>query len=239
MTTISGTILTGPSLTLATLADQIQASYLNDTAEATYTQTQVEQWLKDAIRDYSLHFPRQLSHTISTTADQRTYSLPALFTDMLSVEYPAGQDNPEYLTRRAYTHESFWGNNHYDIVPREDDSDQTELWIGPEPAASESITIEYHAYHNYDIDSADPVTVPQVHHHILIIYVMWQSIKLLQTNEQQNPTSSSSLMMSLLAQNAQQEYNNYIKAMKDAVKERPSKPGVLKWNNSVETEQIY
>ena len=114
----------------------------------------IEQWLKDAIRDYSTYFPRTCTHTITTTAEDRTYDLPTDFIAMLSVEYPAGEETPEYLTRRAYTHEAFWGNNHYDILARKDDGDAHEIWIGPEPEENESITIEYTAHHDYTLTSS-------------------------------------------------------------------------------------
>jgi hypothetical protein len=239
MTTISGTLLSAPGTTLLSqLADDIQAHHLNDTAETYFTQAQVEHWLKDAIRDYSNHFPQQLTNTITTALNDRAYDLPAGFIDPISVQYDQGQDNPEYLTRHPHN-DDFWSiNGRYDIIPRPS-TDSHEIWISTKPAADESLIIEYTAPHDHDLTSSDPITVPAAHHHILALYASWQATALLQQNEEQNPSSTSSLLMSLLAQNAQQKQKAYQAAIRELKKTAVSPPGRLRWNNGIETESIY
>jgi hypothetical protein len=63
-----------------------------------WSDLQLNQWINDAIADYSLHFPRLLELKIDCTAGGHSYQLPADARAILAVEYPEGQDPPAYLT---------------------------------------------------------------------------------------------------------------------------------------------
>jgi len=84
--------------TLAQLADRAQSA-LSDAAAGTWSQATAEEWCNEALRDYSLHFPREIEATQATSANDRKYDLPAGFQAMLTVEYPSGNDPPDYLVR--------------------------------------------------------------------------------------------------------------------------------------------
>jgi len=62
-------------------------SHLGDDADATWTTVDSEQWCRDAISDYSLHFPRVFDQTINCS-DISEYDLQAGFLDVISVECP-------------------------------------------------------------------------------------------------------------------------------------------------------
>jgi hypothetical protein len=228
--------------TLQNLIDAIEAD-LSDSGNATWTAADIEQWSRDAIADYSLHFPRTLTQTISTSADIRTYDLEAGFIEILTVEYPAGQDPPEYLARRPHDHPQFWvDSGYFDIVERDDDTDTNELWMSDKPSASESISVLYHAIHLMDaadLTTADNLTVRERHHHILRKYVVWQALMALKAAEEANPTSNSSLLMSQLAINTDRARRAYVDSLAKAVFSH-SKSAAVSWEGqAAEATRIY
>ena len=77
--------------TLQNIIDACEAD-LGDSGNATWSAADITQWCRDAIADYSVHFPRVLTDTITTSDDDRTYDLNADFLDPISVEYPTGED---------------------------------------------------------------------------------------------------------------------------------------------------
>lgn len=233
MTTISGTAVGSPSgTTLQNLVDQLQ-SVLSDSAAAVWSEATLRGWLNDAIRDYSIHFRRQRTTTITTAANDREYDLPSDFVAVLSVEYPAGEAVPVYLQKRPFTSADFWDNSGYfDIVGRGDDQNASEVWISEKPAADQSIVVEYEAWHDWNLSASSYVTVPAVHHHILIAYGTWQASLNLQMAEQQSPTSNSSLLMSQFAQNSNMLRRQYLEALARAGKAQSGQGGVVDWGQS-------
>ena len=230
------------STTLQNLIDAIEAD-LADSGNATWSAADIEQWCRDAIADYSPHFPRTLTETVATSAGDRKYDLPAGFIEVLTVEYPAGQDPPEYLARRPHDHPQFWiDSGYFDIVERDDDTDSNELWISEKPAGGESIDVLYHAIHLQDsanLTTSDNLTVPERHHYLLKKYVIWQAADQLKAAEQADPTSNSSLLMSQLAVNVDRARRAYIDALAKAVFGR-SKSAAVSWNDqAAETRRIY
>lgn len=236
MTTISGTAVGSPSgVTLQNLVDRAQ-SVLSDAAAAVWSEAVLKEWLNDAVRDYSVHFKRQRTATITTIADDRAYDLPSDFVAVISVEYPTGESVPEYLVKRPFTHGDFWGNSGYfDIVRRGDAQNDSEIWISEKPSNGQTITVEYEAWHDWALTASSYVTVPAVHHHVLIAYAVWQSSLNLQMAEQQSPTSNSSLLMSQHAQNSNLLRRQYLEALARAGKAESGQGGVVSWN----LESIY
>ena len=199
--------------TLAQLADRAQAA-VSDGAAATWSQDQMEAWAVEAIRDYSNYFPRRLQATITTTLDERTYDLPAGLLAVASVEYPAGEDPPQYLARHSYTDPAFWqADGHYDLVRSRDATGTAELTISTKPAAGETIAVHYLAIHDVTVESADTITVPAAHEPILIEFIIWRAWLERLGAEQQSPTSNSSLLLSQYAANADRARRNYVQAL--------------------------
>ena len=230
------------STTLQNLIDAVEAD-LSDPGNVTWAAADIEQWLRDAIADYSQHFPRTLSETIAAATDDRKYDLPAGFLDVLTVEYPTGQEPPEYLARRPHDHPRFWiENGYFDIVERGDDTDASELWISKKPTTGESIDVLYHGRHlmnSTDLATSDNLTVPEHHHHLLRKYARWQAAEQLKAAEEAAPTSNSSLLMSQLAINVDRARRAYVDALAKAVFAN-SKSAAVSWQGqSAESTRIY
>lgn len=229
--------------TWAKLIDQCEA-VLNDEDNSTFSVDLLIKWLNDAIRDYSQHFPRVLSDTISLTTGTSEYDLAADFLGVLSVEYPDGQDPREYLDRRPYTHPDFWSvDGYYDIITSDDDSNDSQIVFSDDVATGQDAIVQYTAYHDLLDDAteaSDTITVPQQHQQLLVKYVTWQAALYLASAEQQSPTSNSSLLMAQLAQNARRLALDYSTALQQAIYAAEGKSQAVAWiTTGHDLDRIY
>ena len=217
--TFSGSAVAA-SVTFTSIIKRCSVS-LNDEAKATWDTEMLGNWLNDAIREYSQYFPRILTDTISCATGTNAYELNSDYIGVISVEYPTGEDPPEYLSRLSYKHRDFWtGSSWYDILPRADDDDLSEIWIANDPTTGESIEVQYNAHHALMSDPAAPTgdnTVPPAHQHLLVKYVIWQASLHLMFAEEQSPTSNSSLLMAQLSQNARRSEASYHTSLRQAL----------------------
>src|SRR4030067_1785145 len=80
---------------------------------------QLTQFINEAIKDISIHFPIPKTYTLSTALNDRKYDLEGDFISVVSVEFPTGDDPPTYLKRRSYLHASFWQvDGYYHVITR-------------------------------------------------------------------------------------------------------------------------
>lgn len=229
------------STTLQNLIDDCEAD-LGDVANATFAAEDIEQWCRDAIADYSQHFPVRDSLTITCSVADKTYALSDdQIIRVVSVEFPKGEDPPEYLHRRPYTHPDFWSEEgYYDVILRDNVNDKHELWISNSPTSiTQQIEVEYEAYHDNTASVATSLSVPPAHEHVLRKYVRWQAIEQLKAAEEASPTSNSSLLMSQLAINADRARRAYVDALAKAVF-ADSRSAVVSWADQDQaTKRIY
>jgi len=205
--------------TLAQIADRAQRA-LSDGLAGTWSQTDIEKWICEAILDYSTHFPRTETETISCTASTHAYDLATDYIDTILVEYPKDEDPPEYLARLARTHPSFWGNDgFYDIEPARQAGTQATLYISDTPTASEEIEHTYSAHHTVKLNSDSAITVPEYHEPILILYVLWAAYTERLSQEEQGPDTTIHLMEQYRTA-AQTAWTHYQDAITQAIKQQ-------------------
>lgn len=222
--------------TLVQLADRAQNA-ISDAAAGSWSQATIEEWCNEAIRDYSLRFPRELEATQAVGALDRKYDLPARFGAMLTVEYPDGEDPPEYLTRRDHRGGGFWDyEGYYDIVNHGASAVADELWISEKPSAGETIRYWYQTDHDFALASGGTLTVPGRHEHILIAFVLWSAWRELTSGEMQSPTSSSSLLMSQMQQNEAGAWSRYRELVRVAEQKLAGQSAAIAWS---EVARIY
>lgn len=206
---------------------------LADAGEATWTAAQVAAFLNDAIRDYSVHFPRLRQAALSLSAGANRVELPADFTGLLAVERPPGQQPPRYLARRAFTWPDFWTcGGWYDVVAREDGHGRSELWFSDAAEAGETAVIQYYAAHALIDDLSAPAgepSVPAPHQPLLLKYVLWQATLGLLAAEQAAPSGSSSLLMAQLSQNARRAESSYHTALRQALYAAEGRSTAVSW----------
>lgn len=225
--------------TLQELMDSCEAN-LADHSNSTWAVNDIEQWCRDAIRDYAMHFPIRKIQTLSTSLDDNTYDLAADFIDVITVEYPTGEDPRKYLSRRPISHPDFWTEDgYYDIVPNEDDTNANEIWISTDPAAAEGIDVYYDAQHADPATLQTALTVPDRHLHILRQFVTWQAILQRANSEHASPTSNSSLLMSQLMTDSERARRGYIDLIAKALFAL-QRSAVVSWTNQGDaTRRIY
>jgi hypothetical protein len=225
--------------TLTELIDACEAD-LADSGNATFAAADVQQWCRDAIADYSQHYPRKMTATINAADDDREYDLPAALAQVITVEYPDGEDPKKFLRPRPYSHPDFWSEEgFYSVLLREDATDAPELWISTKPSTGEDIIVDYAANHDNTILVGGTLTVPAEHESILRKYVIWQATVQLAKVEEANPTSNSSLLMSQLAINSDRARRSYIDALAKAIY-ADSKSSPVSWSNATsESKRIY
>jgi hypothetical protein len=203
--------------TLQQLVDQCAAE-LDDPTHAVFAAADVEQWCRDAIGDYSLHFPRVVSKDLTTTAEDRSYDLDAGVVGVLTVEYPLGEEPPAFLRPRNRRQARFWlANDSYDVIRHRDETAPAEVWISPLPAAGETIRVVYQKRHDNELAAAATLTVPLQHQHLLKNYAIWRAALQLLHDEEAAPTSNSSLLMGQLAANADRARRQYVDGLAKAL----------------------
>jgi hypothetical protein len=193
---------------------------LGDTSSPyTFSDLQINQWINDAIADYSVHFPRTLDKTIDCSDGVHSYDLPTNFIAVTRVEYPTGEEPPDYLVRRAHTQANYWQQTgHYDIIHRHDQSDASELWISESPSAGENIAIQYLGVHAYLDDGTDTCTIPDRHLELVVLFVRWAAYQELASTESADPDPTSLGMgtLELNAYRAKREYRTKLNDWKEA-----------------------
>lgn len=207
---------------------------VNDAGNTHFSTDVIEEWIADAIREYSQHFPRQKSTDITTTNPTRTYDLPADFQDALFVIYPLAGDDEPLLTYAERTGGHFFQDagvdGYYTLLRHADAQDSIEIQISAIPDDAETIRVHYLGDHDSDSWSASTaVSVPERHHPILIKYCVWQALKYLEQAEEQDPTSNSSLLMAQMAQNAYRAERAYYSALRRAIAGQQGRSSTLTW----------
>ncbi|MCZ7568972.1 MAG: hypothetical protein M5U01_10350 [Ardenticatenaceae bacterium] len=189
---------------------------LSDTAAPlTWSELQLNQWIVDAVAEYSLHFPRTLTATIAAVVDQHEYSLSAYsgLQTVLKVEYPAGEDPPAYLERADEAGAlPFYTGDCYDLWG----DPPATLVIGPSPAAGETIAITYAADHDFPDDDADTLTIPDRHLELIVLFVRWAAAQEREANEAKDPDPTT-ILLSMLSEatgRAERAYLARLKAYK-------------------------
>jgi hypothetical protein len=180
--------------TLTEITDRAENA-LDDSGNTYWTAALIKEWIAEAIRDYSIHFPRYATTTISAAfkVDDHTYTMPSDFLDAVQVEFPAGSDPKEFLTRLSETHPDFYNcDDYYDVRPWDQDS-QPELVIGA-TIGSRSVTARYTVRHDETIGDSDDLTIPAHHEHLLILFVLWKAHQHRISKELQGPDTTIQLL---------------------------------------------
>jgi hypothetical protein len=208
--------------TLLQLADRCQLA-LNDSGVGTWPQATVEAWVLDAIRDYSQYFPRVRTSTTTITTPGSTphvFDLPGDFLAVVLVEFPDGEDPPEYLQLRSRTRDGFWDyTGFYDIEPSHDAATAGKLYLSESPTAGEAYTLTWLAPHDTDLDPGDTITVPEDHESLLLLYVLWQATRERMATQEQDPDTTIHILQQMVKA-AEQAEADYRRALERAAAHR-------------------
>lgn len=228
MTTGTGTRVTGGTVTAAALVAQARAA-LGDGEAATWPDDELLGYVNEAIREYSVHLPRESEAVIALVKGERAYGLPRGMFTVLSARYSAPGE--ERLLRRRYRrHSGFtpWARV-YDLWDTGDATVPGLMLLSFDPVAGSTLTVRLSQPHDFRLTAASYVTVPAAHHHALVAYVLFAAARRLQQQEQAAPTSNSSLLMAQLASNTRRLELAYLNALNRILTHQQGRSEVIVW----------
>jgi hypothetical protein len=202
-----------------TLADLRAAVRLTLTDATAWPDATLDAWIADAIRFYSVEFPRKWRHTQSLTTGAQAYDLPGAhgFMALLSVEYPAGQDPPAFVEWVDEASREFASGGDYyalrgvaDTTAIESDTVQGSIVFAPTVATGESAIITYYGAHPIPTAGDDDaqITVPVAHWEALYAFIDFRGHWELETDEALT-VSNVSIVLAQLGQEARRAWNRY------------------------------
>jgi hypothetical protein len=139
-------------------------------------------WAKEAIMAFPILNPSAEDLTVTITAN-RQHKLPLDFREIVSVEYPIGEDPPVYLSRMNRFDPDFYNaDDHFDVSRYYLDYPSYTGWVvytSKLLEVDDEIRVHFLGNHNTDLedDAGDLLTVPDEYVHILIAYVVMKAMR--------------------------------------------------------------
>jgi hypothetical protein len=198
--------------TLATFRTHLQ-DIISDTLDTAI----LDEWLGEAILDYSNYFPYVTSALVACVTDQVDYALTGVsLTDVRSlveVRYPYDDDPPRFITRLPLRNPAFQGGPYYDVrmivqVPT--------LTLGETPTTGQRIFIRYNTRWPVPTQDSEELAIPEEHEYLLNLFIQWQAIKQLEFAESYDPDVTT-LMLTSFGLNATRAERVYRTRIEDAV----------------------
>lgn len=178
-----------------TFVDQCMKA-IGDSLGSHWPRTLVFEFAKDAIRAFPI--PRPMQTTLTAAAGEHLYDLPLDFRQVVSVQYPAGQQPPASLSRLSHENPAFWQSDSlYDIDRNYADSAGHQVWLSASPADGQEILVCYLADHDAEMSEYATISVPDRYLHLLILYVIWRAWLERLGAEQKDPTAHTTLLNEL------------------------------------------
>ncbi len=205
------------------------------TAPYTQSDLQVNQWINDAIADYSVYFPQVKTASITAVTGTHEYSLPVDFVSIVRVEWPVGREPEEFLERvnRAESAGPYTSGV-YEMMESHS-SAVSKIWFADEMMTGSNPEIVYQASQDSLDDDGDVTTVPDRHLDLLVLFCRWASLQELASEEAANPDPSQ-LNVSVLDTNAGRAERSYRKSLSDFLQAEKSSQRVS-WR--MERDRIY
>ena len=200
---------------------------LNDEGGATFTDALVDIWIREAIEEYSQHFGKVVTVAVSGIAEGTyAYTITERIGNIVQVEYPESEDPPQYLTRRASNSDEFWLHaDSYDFIRTK--GEESGILYLSDPTQDTTATIT--ALRSFD-ETVGTVEVPAKHEPLLIMRCRWSARQFMADGEMLNPTSSSSLLMAQMEQNAKSARKNYFSLLYAAKANQSGKSKRVRWS---------
>lgn len=222
-------------MTLATLRAQCR---LTTPSTTDWPNATIDGWIADAIRFYSARFPRLWRYTQTLTTGTQQYNLPGAhgFFGILSVEYPAGQDPPEYLLPADPWSPAFQADDDVyaiyaiaDTTAIESVTAAAQIWFAPAVTTGQSAVITYHGLHAIPTAGDDDaqITIPTAHWEALIAFVEFRAHWELESDEAYTATISS-VILAQLGENARRAWNR-VKELFDFLTAHEARSAIVPW----------
>jgi hypothetical protein len=225
-----------PTATLTTLRAALRLALPDATAWPNNT---LDGWIQDAIRFYSVEFPRRWRYTLTLTTGTQAYALPGGhgFLGIEAVEYPSGQSPQEYLEQVAERSPEFASGGDFYAIRGSTDTTAIESDTAAGPIVfAETVTTGQYAIITYlgqhpipaAGDDDAQITVPTAHWEALFAFVDFRAHWELETDEALS-VSTVSIVLAQLGQEARRAWNRY-KEVIDRIRSMTATPtGTVTW----------
>ena len=231
---------------MATLADMRGRCRLLLASTADWPDTSLDAWIGDAIRFYSVEFPRRLRHDLTLATGTQAYNLPAGCRGVTAVEYPTGEDPARYLVQADEWSTLFQaGGAAYalrgiaDGVSATTDASPGDLMSPGDTAEmalvfAEAVTTGEHALvsylglHRVPTGNTDVISVPEAHTEALIAFVDFRAHWTLETAEAAT-IANVSIILSQLGQEARLAWRRYKEVVERLQAMTPAPSGRVVW----------
>ena len=205
-----------------------------------WSEDTLKEWVKQAVKEYSKHFPDVASMSDTTVVGTYQYDffegthdeedLPVIL-EVVSVEYPADEDPPEFASRMDHKAAAFFSGDYYDVViyPSRNNG---EIWIS-DPDGSDFEVI-YHTEHSWtSVDSgSDENTEVTAHHQPIIIqyvvYLCWREMVSMETMKLPDEKFASKL--AAVQQRADTEYVRWMSMVESAKRSTSIESESIQWS---------
>jgi hypothetical protein len=178
----------------------------------------INQWINDAIRDYSLFFPREMFGLIECVNNKREYGYAYFASSVqvmsiISVEFPYLQTPKQFLYRLPRRSALFLDGPYYDVEPAE-----STLYLGKETKDGDYVGVVYNTTHATPAIDGSTLTVPDLHIEVLKLYVVWQACERLEMNNAVTTDGVTDLltMLGLNGYRAERAYRSRLKELRES-----------------------
>jgi hypothetical protein len=211
------------SISLNESVDQVRRSF----RDVKWQDATLQEWVKDAVRDYAIHFPLLEELSGAATTGTYEYSFGAICLGVVEVEYPTGEDPPEYPDLRNHTEPNFHdGGDYYDVVRYPGQGD-AELWLS-QPETGESYNVKYYTEYAWTASGSDyTCEVPDLHRPAIVQYVTWCCWREMMTIEKEKGEIES--RYNVLAERVLRERQYYDQMIEIYQAARPHESKVVTW----------
>jgi hypothetical protein len=207
--------------------------------EDQWSSNTIDVWIGDAIRAYSLEFPRSLRTTLNMTTGVQAYELLGDILAVVSVQYPAGAYPLEYCWLVGDSSKLFASGGPFyalrgvaDDEPGNADYVNTVIVFAAAVSDGEQAIVSYRGLHRIPAAGADDdyITVPDAHLEALAAFVEFRSMWDLQTR-QAYAEDDVTVILAQLGENARRAWNRYKELTGRYQGITPVPSGRVSWGN--------
>jgi len=158
--------------------------------------TIARQWVIEAILQFPILRPMLDDH-VNGASIVYSFSMPADFRELISVEYPISQQPPTYLVRKNHLDPDFYSSaGYYDIDYDFSTGNGFLCYVSGGVAALAHVKTQYLAMHDTSMDDndADLITIPDQFENIIIAYFIARAWRERLGYVMRDPTAHSSVI---------------------------------------------
>lgn len=163
--------------TWGSLLSDIRADLKDTSATKRWPDSSLYVWAKDAIRDYSVHFPLRKSTTL--TESDGKYALPDDFANDLYVTCPDDEYLEKRQTRPGVKYLTVHRPTLYSIR-------EGFLYLNGSPSVGDEVTLFYEAKHDVPASETDTtfvLTIPEADEELIRLYVKAKATEQVRTQQ--------------------------------------------------------